>query len=222
VAALQESSPKTPETASPTHIVVPFTKWSDVHPDLGFLYWVFVVLIFVACSNGVNLTDGLDGLAAGCTIMVAGAYAILAYIVGNAIMCGYFRIPHVAGAGELAVYGAALGGGVMGFLWFNAHPAKVFMGDTGSLALGAAVAFLAVATKHELVLPLAAGVFAFEALSVLIQVVGFKATGRRVFKIAPFHHHLEYSGWHENHVVVRTWIVGALLAMLALGTLKMH
>lgn len=205
-----------------THLVVPMTKWSAVRPDLGWLYWIFAALVIVACSNAVNLTDGLDGLATGCSLMVAITYTILAYMVGNVVMCQFFRIPHVVQAGELAVCGAALAGGLMGFLWFNAHPARMFMGDTGSLALGAFVGYLAVATKHELVLILAGGVFVIEAVSVLLQVGGFKLTRKRIFKCAPFHHHLEFSGWAENHVVVRLWIVGAILSALALGTLKLH
>lgn len=210
------------DPAYTTRLLVPFTKWSEVQPDLGILYYLFFAFVVVACSNAVNLTDGLDGLASGCTIMVFLPYTVLAYVVGNAVMCGYFRIPHVLGSGELTVYCAAMIGAVMGFLWFNAHPAKVFMGDTGSLALGASLAYVALVIKQELVLVIAGGVFVLEAASVLMQMVSFRMTGKRVFKCAPFHHHLEFSGWHENHVVVRLWIVGAILAGLALGTLKMH
>jgi phospho-N-acetylmuramoyl-pentapeptide-transferase len=206
----------------PTRLVIPFTKWNEIGPDLGAAYWLFAVLVMVACSNAVNLTDGLDGLATGCTAMVAGCYSILAYIAGNSMLCAFFRIPLVPGAGELFVFGAALFGGLFGFLWHNANPAGVFMGDTGSLALGALLAYLAIATKHELILVVAGGIFVFEALSVILQVAGFRLAGRRLFKIAPFHHHLEYSGWQENHVVVRLWIVGLMLAIVSICLLKMH
>ena len=206
----------------PTRLVIPFTKWSEVGPDLGAAYWLFAALIIIACSNAVNLTDGLDGLASGCTLMVAATYSILAYIAGNAMMCAFFRIPMVPGSGELLIFGAALFGGIVGFLWFNANPARVFMGDTGSLALGAALAYLAIVTKQELTLIVAGGIFVFEALSVILQVASFRFFGKRIFKIAPFHHHLEYCGWKENHVVVRLWIIGAILSIISLGLLKMH
>ena len=207
---------------SPTRIVIPFTKWSEVGPDLGIAYWAFAALILVACSNAVNLTDGLDGLATGCTAMVTGTYSLLAYIAGNAMLCAFFRIPMVPGAGELLVFGAALFGGLLGFLCFNANPAQVFMGDAGSLALGATLAYLAIVTKQELTLIVAGGIFVFEALSVILQVASFRLLGRRIFKCAPFHHHLEYSGWKENHVVVRLWIIGAILSIISVGLLKMH
>lgn len=207
---------------APTRLVVPFTKWSEVSPRLGMMYWLFAIVVIVACSNAVNLTDGLDGLATGCTAMVAMTYAILAYLVGNVMTAAFFRIPMIPGAGELSIYGAAMFGGLLGFLWFNANPARVFMGDTGSLALGAALAFMAIATKHELTLVVAGGIFVFEALSVILQVASFRLFKRRIFKIAPFHHHLEYSGWKENHVVVRLWIVGVVLSIMSLGLLKMH
>ncbi len=206
----------------PTRVVVPFTKWSEVNPDLGGLYWLFAIVVIVACSNAVNLTDGLDGLASGCTAMVALTYAILAYLVGNAMTAAFFRIPMVPGSGELSIYGAALFGGLLGFLWFNANPARVFMGDTGSLALGGALAFMAIVTKHELTLIIAGGIFVFEALSVILQVGSFRIFKKRLFKIAPFHHHLEYSGWKENHVVVRLWIISIILSIMSLGLLKMH
>ncbi len=206
----------------PTRVVIPFTKWSEVGPDLGPAYWIFAALIIIACSNAVNLTDGLDGLATGCTAMVAATFSALAYIAGNAMLCAFFRIPMVPGAGELLVYGAALFGGLFGFLWHNANPAQVFMGDTGSLSLGAALAYLAIVTKQELTLVVAGGIFVFEALSVILQVGSFRLFGKRIFKIAPFHHHLEYSGWKENHVVVRLWIIGVMLSIISLGLLKMH
>ncbi len=206
----------------PTRLVIPFTKWNEVGPDLGIGYWLFAALIILACSNAVNLTDGRDGLATGCTTMVAATYTGLAYIAGNAMLCAFFRIPMVPGAGELVVFGAALFGGLFGFLWYNANPARVFMGDTGSLALGAFLAYLAIVTKQELTLIVAGGIFVFEALSVILQVASFRLFGRRLFKIAPFHHHLEYSGWKENHVVVRLWILGVMLSIISLGLLKMH
>jgi phospho-N-acetylmuramoyl-pentapeptide-transferase len=209
-------------TIPPTRIVVPFTKWNETGPDLGGAYWLFAIVILLACSNAVNLTDGLDGLATGCTAMVAAAFAILAYIAGNAMLCAFFRIPMVPGSGELLIYGAALFGGLLGFLWFNANPARVFMGDTGSLGLGAGLAYMAIATKQELTLIVAGGIFVFEALSVILQVASFRLLGRRIFKIAPFHHHLEYCGWQENHVVVILWIVGAILSIISIGLLKMH
>lgn len=205
-----------------TRLLIPFTKWAEVKPDLGGLYGFFFILVIVGCANAVNLTDGLDGLAAGVTVMVAGTYVVLAYVAGNVIWCEFFRIPYVAGSGELAIFCAVMVGAVMGFLWFNAHPAQVFMGDTGSLALGAGIAYVALAIKHELVLAIAGGIFVCEALSVLLQVGSFRSTGRRIFKCAPYHHHLQFRGWHENHVVVRFWILGAILSALALATLKMH
>jgi phospho-N-acetylmuramoyl-pentapeptide-transferase len=205
-----------------TKLLVPFTKWVEVQPDLGWFYYVFFAFVLVACSNAVNLTDGLDGLAPGCSIMVAATYSIIAYVVGNSVISAFFRIPYVPGSGELSIFCAVAVGATMGFLWFNSHPAEVFLGDTGSLSLGAFTAYVALATKHELVLIVAGGVFVLEAVSVLLQTASFKLTGKRIFKCAPFHHHLEFSGWHENKVVVRLWMISAVLAGLALGTLKMH
>lgn len=205
-----------------TKLLVPFTKYDEFYPNMGWLYFFFFAFVIVACANAVNLTDGLDGLASGCTIMAAVPLAVLAYAVGNTVMCAWFRIPWVPGAGELAIACAVMVGAVMGFLWFNAHPAQIFMGDTGSLALGALAAYVALVIKHELVLVVAGGIFVIEALSVLIQMVAFRCTGRRVFKCAPFHHHLEFCGWHENKVVVRLWMVGAVLAAVSLASLKLH
>ncbi len=217
-----EAATRWDNTIPPTRVVIPFTKWNETGPDLGVLYWAFAALILVACSNAVNLTDGLDGLAAGCTLMVAGTYSALAYIAGNAVFCAFFRVPMVPGTGELFVFGSALFGAILGFLWFNANPALVFMGDTGSLGLGASLAYLAIATKQELTLVVAGGIFVFEALSVILQVASFRLRGVRIFKCAPFHHHLEYSGWKENHVVVRLWIIGAILSIISIGLLKAH
>ncbi len=206
-----------------TKLLIPFTKWSQVHPDLGvFGYGAFFLLVMVGSSNAVNLTDGLDGLAAGISVMTILTCLVFAYVCGNEVLCNYFLIPHITQAGELTILCAAMIGAVMGFIWFNAHPAMVFMGDTGSLAIGACIAFVMLSVKQELVLPLAGGVFVLEALSVLLQVISFRTTGKRIFKCAPFHHHLEFSGWHENQVVVRLWIMGAITAALGLLTLKMH
>ena len=180
------------------------------------------MLTVVGCSNAVNLTDGLDGLAAGCTIMVAATFTVLAYIVGHSELSEFLRIPHVNFSGELTVFCSAMIGATLGFLWFNAHPAKIFMGDTGSLALGACIAFVALAIKQELVLIIAGGIFVWEGLSVIIQVISCKLFNKRVFRCAPFHHHLEFSVWNENHVVVRLWCLGIMLAALGLATLKMH
>jgi len=178
--------------------------------------------VVVSSSNAVNLTDGLDGLAAGCVVLVAGAYTVFAYVSGHAGVSEYLRIPHVSHTGELTVFCAAMVGATLGFLWFNAHPARVFMGDTGSLALGAAIGFVSLAVKQELVLLIAGGLFVWEALSVLLQIASCKLFGKRVFRCAPFHHHLEFSGWPENHVVVRFWCIGIMLAAAGLATLKMH
>jgi phospho-N-acetylmuramoyl-pentapeptide-transferase len=205
-----------------TRLMTPGTKLADFYPDLGRLYIVLFVVVMVGSSNAVNLTDGLDGLAAGCVVLVAGCYTVLAYAVGHAEIAAYLRIPHVSYSGELTVFAAAMAGATLGFLWFNAHPARIFMGDTGSLALGAGIAFVALAVKHELVLVVAGGLFVWEALTVLLQIAGCKLFGRRPFRCAPYHHHLEFSGWPENHVVVRFWCVGIMLAAAGLATLKMH
>ena len=205
-----------------TKILLPFTKWGGFQLDLGFLYYPFFILVVIGCSNAVNLTDGLDGLAGGCSIFASIAYAVFAYIAGNSIMAGHFRIPYIAGSGELCILMAALIGGVAGFLWFNAKPAQLFMGDTGSLALGGLIGYTALISKHAVILPIIGGIFVIEAGSVLLQVASFKLRGKRLFKCAPYHHHLELSGWNENHIVVRLWMVGAILAVIGLGTLKMH
>ena len=208
--------------ANTTKILLPFTKWDVFQLDLGIFYYPYFVLVLIACSNAVNLTDGLDGLAGGCSIFASAAYAVFAYIVGNSIMAGHFRIPYVAGSGELCILMAALIGGIAGFLWFNAKPAQLFMGDTGSLALGGLIGYTALISKHAVILPIIGGIFVIEAGSVLLQVASFKMRGKRLFKCAPYHHHLELSGWNENHIVVRLWMIGALLAVAGLGSLKMH
>jgi phospho-N-acetylmuramoyl-pentapeptide-transferase len=190
--------------------------------DLGWLWIPFAMIVIVGASNAVNLTDGLDGLAIGPVIMAGGAFAILAYLTGNFRAADYLKIINVKGAGELTVFCGALIGAAIGFLWFNCHPAQVFMGDVGSLALGGAIGALAVLTKAELLLPLVGGLYVVEAASVIIQVASFKLTGRRVFRMAPLHHHYELTGWPEPKIVVRFWIISFALALLALSTLKLR
>ena len=201
-------------------LAIPFFKGWLV--NLGWWWFPFAMLVVVGASNAVNLTDGLDGLAIGPIVMAGGAFAVLAYLTGNFRAADYLKILNVRGAGELTGFCAALIGAAVGFLWFNCHPAEVFMGDAGSLALGAAVGMLAVLTKAELLLPLIGGLYVVEAGSVIVQVASFKATGRRVFRMAPLHHHYELSGWAEPKIVVRFWIVSFALALLALTTLKLR
>jgi len=201
-------------------LAIPFFKGWLV--NLGWWWFPFAMLVVVGASNAVKLTDGLDGLAIGPIVMAGGAFAVLAYLTGNFRAADYLKILNVRGAGELTVFCAALIGAAVGFLWFNCHPAEVFMGDAGSLALGAAVGMLAVLTKAELLLPLIGGLYVVEAGSVIVQVASFKATGRRVFRMAPLHHHYELSGWAEPKIVVRFWIVSFALALLALTTLKLR
>lgn len=203
-----------------TGLDVPFLKQAVV--DLGWVFVPFVILVVVGASNAVNLTDGLDGLAIGCTIMIALAYTGMSYLVGHQQFAEYLWIPHVPGAGELTVFCAALVGAGMGFLWHNAHPAALFMGDTGSLALGGALGAVAVLIKKELLLVIVGGVFVAEAASVILQVASFQLTGRRIFLMAPLHHHFQLKGWPENKVTVRFWIIGAVLALLSLSTLKLR
>lgn len=203
-----------------TQLNVPFFK--HFTPDLGLFYIPFAVLVIVGSSNAVNLTDGLDGLAIGPVMIAALAYTIVAYVVGNKIMSDYLLIPHIEGAGELAVFTAAIFGASLGFLWFNTYPATVFMGDVGSLPLGAALGTVAVVSKHELLLLLVGGVFVIEAISVIFQVASFKSRGKRIFLMAPIHHHFEMKGWEEPKVVVRLWIIAILLALLSLSTLKLR
>jgi phospho-N-acetylmuramoyl-pentapeptide-transferase len=201
-------------------LAIPFLKGWLVH--LGWLWIPFAMLVIVGASNAVNLTDGLDGLAIGPVIMAGGAFAIIAYLTGNFRAADYLKILNVKGAGELTVFCGALIGAAIGFLWFNCHPAQVFMGDVGSLALGGAIGTLAVLTKAELLLPLIGGLYVVEAASVIIQVASFKLTGKRVFRMAPLHHHYELAGWAEPKIVVRFWIVSFALALLALTTLKLR
>jgi phospho-N-acetylmuramoyl-pentapeptide-transferase len=201
-------------------LAIPFLKGWLV--NLGWAWIPFAMLVIIGASNAVNLTDGLDGLAVGPVIMAGSAFGVLAYLTGNFRAADYLKILNVRGAGELTVFCGALIGAAIGFLWFNCHPAQVFMGDAGSLALGASIGTLAVLTKAELLLPLIGGLYVIEAASVIIQVVGFKLTGRRVFRMAPLHHHYELAGWAEPKIVVRFWIVSFALALLALTTLKLR
>ena len=203
-----------------TFLYVPFVN--DFGIELGPLYFVFAAFVIVGAGNAVNLTDGLDGLATMPVIIAAGTFAVIAYLVGRVDYSEYLGIPHVPGAGELAILCAAIMGAGLAFLWFNAPPAAVFMGDTGSLALGGALGAIAVATHHEVVLAIVGGLFVFEALSVIIQVFWFKRTGKRVFRMAPIHHHFEQLGWSESKVVIRFWIVAIVLALLGLATLKLR
>ncbi len=203
-----------------TRLSVPFFK--TVNPDLGFFYIPFAVLVIVGASNAVNLTDGLDGLAIGPMIIAAATFLLLAYLVGNAKLSGYLQITGIQGAGELAILCGAMVGAGLGFLWFNAYPAQVFMGDVGSLSLGGALGTIAVITKNEFVLVIVGGIFVIEALSVIVQVISFRYWGRRVFRMAPIHHHFELKGWAEPKIIVRFWIISIVLALIALSTLKMR
>ena len=203
-----------------TALTVPVFK--DVLIQLGILFPVLGMLVMLAASNAVNLTDGLDGLAIVPTIIAAGVFAIIAYLVGNRIFADYLQLHPVPGAGELGVFLAALIGAGLGFLWFNAPPAAVFMGDTGSLALGGALGAVAVATKHEIVLAIVGGLFVVETVSVIVQVFWYKRTGRRVFLMAPLHHHFEKKGWAEPTIVIRFWIISMVLALCGLATLKIR
>ena len=203
-----------------TMTMVPFFKERFI--DFGWLYIPFIIFVVIAATNAVNLTDGLDGLAIGLAGIAAAAFATFAYVIGRADWSQYLQILYLPGSGELTVYCAALLGAALGFLWFNAHPAQVFMGDTGSLALGGAFGTLAILLKMEFVLVIVGGVFVIETLSVIIQVVSFKLRGKRVFKMSPLHHHFELSGWAEEQIVMRFYILGVLCAMLAASTLKLR
>ncbi len=203
-----------------SNLDIPFLK--NVLIDLGACFVFWVVFVVVGASNAVNLTDGLDGLAIGCTLIVAFTLGALSYITGNALMSEYLLIPHVPGTGELTVFCAAMVGASLGFLWFNCHPATVFMGDVGSLALGGSLGMIAIFIKKEIWLVVLGGVFVVEAVSVILQVTSFKLTKKRLFKMSPFHHHLQLSGWNENKIIVRFWICAIILAMLTLTTLKIR
>jgi len=203
-----------------TTLAVPFFK--NLLVDLGWMFILFAVLVMVGASNAVNLTDGLDGLAIVPVMIAAGVFALIAYLVGNSVFSNYLQLYHVPGAGELAIFLGALVGGGLGFLWFNAPPAKVFMGDTGSLSLGGALGTISVITKHELVLAIVGGLFVLETISVIVQVVSFRLTGKRIFAMAPLHHHFEKKGWAESTIVIRFWIIASILALAGLSTLKLR
>ncbi len=201
-------------------LAIPFLKNALI--PLDGLFVPFAVVVVIGASNAVNLTDGLDGLAIVPGMIAAGCFAFIAYLVGNAIFANYLQIHHVPGAGELTVFCGAMVGASLGFLWFNAPPAMVFMGDTGSLAIGGALGVISVVTKHELVLAIIGGLFVLEAASVIVQVASFKITGRRVFRMAPLHHHFEQKGWEEPTIVIRFWIIASILAIAGLATLKLR
>ena len=202
-------------------LYLPFLK-APVIANMSWFTFLFFALVIVGSSNAVNLTDGLDGLAIGCTVTVAFAYALLSYAAGNFRIAEYLQVPFYPFTGELTVVCAALVGAGFGFLWFNCHPAKVFMGDTGSLAIGGMIGVVAICCKQELLLTLVGGVFVIEAISVILQVLSFKLTGRRVFAMSPIHHHFELVGWKENTVIVRFWILSGIFALLGLATLKLR
>lgn len=204
-----------------TQITIPFFK--NVSPDFGWGYIIFAAFVIVGASNAVNLTDGLDGLAIGPVIIAATTYMIFAYVAGHFKIANYLQINYVSGSGELAIFCGAIVGSGMGFLWFNTYPAQIFMGDVGSLSLGAFLGTVAVITKQEILLVLVGGLFVIEALSVIFQVSFFKMTsGKRIFRMAPLHHHFELKGWPEPKVIVRFWIIAIALAMLAMSTLKLR
>lgn len=209
-------------TMRDTPPVLKFPFFKDWSIYLGALFIPFAAFVIVGTSNAVNLTDGLDGLAVGPTITTSATFLILAYCAGHVKIAEYLQIPYIAGAGELAVFCGSVAAACLGFLWFNTYPAQVFMGDVGSLALGAALAVVAVITKNEILLALCGGIFVIEALSVMAQVASFKMTGKRVLKMAPIHHHFELKGWAEPKVIVRFWIISILLALITLSTLKLR
>lgn len=208
------------QSASETQLIVPFIK--QVTIELGWLFPLFAYLVVVGSSNAVNLTDGLDGLAIMPTVLVAGALGVFAYVAGNIAHAKYLGVPYIPGTGELVVFCGALVGAGLGFLWFNAYPAQVFMGDVGALSLGASLGIIAVMVRQELVLFIMGGLFVLETASVMLQVMAFKMTGKRVFKMAPLHHHFELKGWPEPKVIVRFWIISVILVLVGLTTLKIR
>jgi phospho-N-acetylmuramoyl-pentapeptide-transferase len=203
-----------------TNLYFPFFK--DLAINLGWFFIPFSVFIIVGASNAVNLTDGLDGLATVPVILVAGCFAFISYVAGNIIFSEYLQITYIEGTGEISIFCGAIIGSCLGFLWFNAPPAKIFMGDTGSLSLGGSLGAIGIITKHEIVLAITGGLFVLEAVSVIVQVVSFKLTGKRVFRMAPIHHHYEKKGWPESTVVIRFWIISIILALIGLATLKLR
>ena len=203
-----------------TNIHFPFFKNFII--DLGIFYILFGMIIIIGSANAVNLTDGLDGLAIVPVMIVAMSFAFIAYVSGNIVFSGYLQINYIKESGELSVFCGSIIGAALGFLWFNAPPAKVFMGDTGSLAMGSALGTLAIIVKHEIVLAIVGGLFVLETLSVIVQVLSFKLTGKRVFRMAPLHHHFEKKGWPESTIVIRFWIITIVLALIGLATLKIR
>jgi len=203
-----------------TNLYFPFFK--NLIVNLGWFFIPFSVFIIVGSSNAVNLTDGLDGLATVPVILVATCFSFISYVTGNIVFADYLQIPYIKGVGEVSVFCGSIIGACLGFLWFNAPPAKIFMGDTGSLALGGSLGAVGIITKHEIVLAITGGLFVLEAVSVIIQVISFKLTGKRVFMMAPIHHHFEKKGWSESTVVIRFWIISIILAMIGLATLKLR
>lgn len=203
-----------------TQLIVPFFK--SVVLDLGWMYIVLTYFVIVGSSNAVNLTDGLDGLAILPTVLVAGALGVFAYVTGNTNFAGYLGIPYIPGVGEMAVFCGAMVGAGLGFLWFNTYPAQVFMGDVGALALGAALGVIAVIVRQELVLFIMGGIFVVETISVVLQVASYKLTGRRIFRMAPLHHHFELKGWPEPRIIVRFWIITVILVLIGLASLKIR
>jgi len=209
-----------PHDPNSTKLSVPFMK--SLFINLQWFYIPFVVVVIVGSSNAVNLTDGLDGLAIGLVGIASTANAVLVYLGGNKVIADYLKIIYIPGTGELVIFCGAMLGASLGFLWYNAHPAEVFMGDVGSLSLGGALGTLAVVTKHELILVIVGGIFVAEVVSVVLQVASFKLTGKRVFKMAPIHHHFEQLGWPESKVIVRFWIIGIILALISISSLKLR
>ncbi|MEO0443842.1 MAG: phospho-N-acetylmuramoyl-pentapeptide-transferase [Pseudomonadota bacterium] len=207
-------------TPAETELIIPFFK--NFMLELGWLYIPLSYFVIVGASNAVNLTDGLDGLAIMPTVLVGGALGVIAYLVGNITFSEYLHIPYVAGTGELIIFCTALAGAGMGFLWFNTYPAQVFMGDVGALALGAALGVIAVIIRHEIVFFIMGGVFVMETVSVMMQVASYKLTGKRIFRMAPIHHHFELKGWPEPRVIVRFWIITVILVLFGLATLKLR
>ncbi|MBU4484422.1 phospho-N-acetylmuramoyl-pentapeptide-transferase [bacterium] len=202
------------------HLTIPFFK--EIFPQLGWWYIPFGIFVIVGAANAVNLTDGLDGLVTGPSIMAYLSYAVLAYLAGHIALADYLNIPYISGTGELTVFCGAVVGACIGFLWFNSHPAEIFMGDVGSLPLGAALGTIAIITKNELLLVIIGGIFVLETISVIVQVISYQLTGKRVFRMAPIHHHFELKGWPESKVIIRFWIIALILALVALSTLKLR
>src|SRR6056300_1062 len=203
-----------------TNLYFPFFK--NLIINLGWFFIPFSVFVIIGSSNAVNLTDVLDGLATVPVILVAACFAFISYVTGNIVFSDYLQIPYIEGTGEVSIFCGAIIGSCLGFLWFNAPPAKIFMGDTGSLALGGSLGAVGIITKHEIVLAITGGLFVLEAVSVMVQVISFKLTGKRIFKMAPIHHHFEKKGWPESTVVIRFWIISIILAMIGLATLKLR